>query len=203
MWYWLLLYWVYQLARAAQAVSMGPGTRELSQQHGESLVRLEQALWIDVELPLQRLILPRPALLWFSNKVGCVVSTMSPSANTDETPSLYSTQTYAMVHIPATIAFLAAGYRTFPALAYQRIRRTLALCNCLAFIVFTLWPCMPPRLLPFEQFGFVDTLHTGKAASIWTTNKFQNQLAAMPSLHFGYSFIMCVFTGSAVYKTRG
>lgn len=27
---------------------------------------------------------------------------------------------------------------------------------------------MPPRLLPFEEYGFVDTLHTGKAASIWS-----------------------------------
>jgi hypothetical protein len=30
---------------------------------------------------------------------------------------------------------------------------------------------MPPRLLPFKEFGYIDTLHTGKAASIWTTNK--------------------------------
>jgi hypothetical protein len=65
---------------------------------------------------------------------------------------------------------------------------------------------MPPRLLPKDEFSYVDTLHVGKAASIWTTNKvradaaimqccgadeqFQNQLAAFPSLHFGYSFVM-------------
>jgi len=30
---------------------------------------------------------------------------------------------------------------------------------------------MPPRLLPKDEFGYVDTLHVGKAASIWTTNK--------------------------------
>lgn len=97
-----------------------------------------------------------------------------------------------MVHIPATVTFFAYSYYSFHPAVFQRIRRTLVLCNCLAFVIFTLWPCMPPRLLPFEEFGFIDTLHTGKAASIWTTNKFQNQLAAFPSLHFGYSFVMCV-----------
>lgn len=99
-------------------------------------------------------------------------------------------QTYAMVHIPATVTFFAYSYYAFPPAVFQRIRRTLVLCNCLAFVIFTIWPCMPPRLLPFEQFGFIDTVHTGKAASAWTTNKFQNQLAAFPSLHFGYSFVM-------------
>ena len=80
-------------------------------------------------------------------------------------------RTYAMVHIPATIAFMAYSYRYFQPAVFQSTRRTLVICNCLAFIIFSLWPCMPPRLLPFDEFGYVDTLHAGKAASIWTTNK--------------------------------
>jgi len=164
--YWLLTYWVYQIARAMQALSMGSGTREVSQRHGEFIVWLEQVLHLDMELPLQAFVLARPSLLWFFNK------------------------TYAMVHIPATIAFFGYSFWAFPPTVFQRIRRTLVLCNCIAFVIFTLWPCMPPRLLPFEEFNFVDTLHTGKAASIWTTNKFQNQLAAFPSLHFGYSWVI-------------
>ena len=138
--------------------------------------------------------------------------------------SIAHCRTYAMVHIPATIAFMAYSYRYFAPQIFQSTRRTLVICNCLAFIIFSLWPCMPPRLLPFEEFGYIDTLHTGKAASIWTTNKvrpsarvlharttlpvvrvevctprcvqqspdpqFQNQLAAFPSLHFGYSFVI-------------
>ena len=76
-----------------------------------------------------------------------------------------------MVHIPATIAFMAYSYRYFQPQIFQSTRRTLVLCNTLAFIIFSSWPCMPPRLLPFKEFGYVDTLHTGKAASIWTTNK--------------------------------
>lgn len=70
-----------------------------------------------------------------------------------------------MVHIPATIAFMAYSYRYFKPYIFQSTRRTLVLCNCLAFIVFSSWPCMPPRLMPYREFGYIDTLHTGKAAS--------------------------------------
>jgi len=167
-WYWLLTYWVYQIARAMQALTMGSGTREIAQRHAEIIVALERVLHIDVELALQHYVIAHPALLYFFNK------------------------TYAMVHIPATIAFFAYSYYAFPPTIFQRTRRTLVLSNVLAFVIFTLWPCMPPRLLPEEEYGYIDTLHTGKAASIWTTNKFQNQLAAFPSLHFGYSWVIGV-----------
>lgn len=167
-WYWLLTYWVYQIARACQALTMGEYTRELSEVHSRQILALEQFLHIDVELGLQRFVLQRAWLLTFFNK------------------------TYAMVHIPATIAFMGYAYRYFQPGIFQSTRRTLVICNCLAFVIFSSWPCMPPRLLDFKEFGYVDTLHTGKAASIWTTNKFQNQLAAFPSLHFGYSFVIGV-----------
>jgi hypothetical protein len=78
----------------------------------------------------------------------------------------------------------------------------MAVCNLIAFIVFTLWPCMPPRLLSdpdvpedigkeARSYGFVDTVHSGEGeSSVWTQNKFCNQYAAMPSLHFGYSLLI-------------
>ncbi|WWC66003.1 uncharacterized protein I303_108625 [Kwoniella dejecticola CBS 10117] len=165
-WYWLLTYWIYQIARAMQALTMGSDFRILAERHARQIIEIEKVLHLDMELALQRIVMERSWLLTFFNK------------------------TYAMVHIPATIAFMAYSYRYFSPLVFQSTRRTLVLCNCLAFIVFSSWPCMPPRLLPFEEFGYIDTLHTGKAASIWTTNKFQNQLAAFPSLHFGYSFVI-------------
>lgn len=119
---------------------MGEKTREVSQDHGIWLLHIEQALHIDVEKGLQAFILPRPWLLWFFNK------------------------TYAMVHIPATISFIAYGFWAFHPPIFQKVRRTLVFCNWIAFVLFTLWPCMPPRLLP-KEYGYIDTLHTGKAAS--------------------------------------
>lgn len=132
---------------------------------------------------------------------------------------------YSFIHIPGTILFLAwlyyyttarrQGYAT-PQL-YEARRRTMATCNLLAFIVFTLWPCMPPRLLSdpnvtgpsgeeARKFGFVDTVHgNGGEGSVWTQNKFCNQYAAMPSLHFGYSVLIGVTVATIPLseKTRG
>ena len=115
------------------------------------------------------------------------LSTMRSKKNTNELTG--TIRVYSFIHIPATIAFLAYFYHTQPFRIYAPVRRTMALANLLAFIVFTLWPCMPPRLLPVA-YGFVDTVHKHGAGSVWTTNKFCNPLAAMPSLHFGYSLIV-------------
>lgn len=118
---------------------------------------------------------------------------------------------YSFIHIPGTIAFLVGLYyytitstrpllrrqasgqqagHSHPAAGpalYEARRRTMAVCNLLAFVVFTVWPCMPPRLLSdpdyngpaaelAKSYGFVDTVH-GKdgASSVWTQNKFCNQ----------------------------
>ena len=48
---------------------------------------------------------------------------------------------------------------------------------------------MPPRMLPAE-YGFLDSVRHDNAQSIWMSGKFANSLAAMPSMHFGYSFVI-------------
>lgn len=72
---------------------------------------------------------------------------------------------------------------------FANIRRTLTLTNLFAFVTFTFYPCMPPRLLP-EEYGFLDSVHHDNAQSIWMSGDYVNALAAMPSMHFGYSFIV-------------
>lgn len=72
-------------------------------------------------------------------------------------------------------------------------RRTMTLGNFAAFIIFCFYPCMPPRLLP-SSFGFHDTVRQDNAESVWVGGKNVNQLAAMPSLHFTYAFVIgCTF----------
>ncbi|KAI0166177.1 hypothetical protein GGR57DRAFT_14671 [Xylariaceae sp. FL1272] len=101
---------------------------------------------------------------------------------------------YALIHIPGTAAFIAYYYGTAP--THRRFciaRRTLSLSNFVAFVVFTFYPCMPPRLLP-KEFGFVDTVEAEDAGSVWQKGDYVNALAAMPSMHFGYAFaIGCTF----------
>jgi hypothetical protein len=173
----------------------------VARQHALTLIHIEQRLHIFHEIDIQHWFLQHPFLMHWTNRI------------------------YSFIHIPGTILFLvwlfyytttrnhldlllpnkplgeADGSPAGPRL-YAARRRTMAVCNLLAFIVFTLWPCMPPRLLsdpnvPGEvgkearSFGFVDTVHGAEGeSSVWTQNKFCNQYAAMPSLHFGYSLLI-------------
>jgi hypothetical protein len=92
-------------------------------------------------------------------------------------------RTYSFIHIPGSIAFLVwlfyytntrnrlderqegkdigevNGSPAGPRL-YESCRRTMAFCNLLAFIIFTIWPCMPPRLLSAD----ISDTETGKLA---------------------------------------
>jgi len=171
-WYWLLVYWVciqsafpsvrriltradqtYQLGRAFTAVTLQADLTPIARLHALSLISLEKRLGIFIELNVQHWFLSRPVWLKIIN---C---------------------TYSFIHIPGTITFLAWLYHYTPAPLFEARRRTLAICNLMAFVVFTSWPCMPPRLLPVDDgFGFVDTVHTGKVASVWTSNRFCQQL---------------------------
>ncbi|KAM5344135.1 hypothetical protein ACJ41O_012672 [Fusarium nematophilum] len=111
---------------------------------------------------------------------------------------------YSLIHIPVTVSFLAWYYYAAPTFEqFAAARRMMSLTNLFSFVVFTTYPCMPPRLLP-EEYGFFDTVRREDAESIYATNKFFNQLAAFPSLHFGYSF--CIGTvllyHSGVFRRR-
>lgn len=111
---------------------------------------------------------------------------------------------YSLIHIPVTVSFLAWYYYAAPTHAqFASARRMMSLTNIVSFCVFTTYPCMPPRLLP-EEYGFFDTVRHEDAESIYATNQFFNQLAAFPSLHFGYSF--CIGTvlmyHSGIFRRR-
>lgn len=163
--YLLLTYWVYQICRALGAFYSADGTREQAERNAIAVVNAEKAIGIFVETDIQKFIIAHPFWIGLLNRI------------------------YSFVHIPATCTFFVWLYYSESHTNYSAIRRTMCCCNMIAFIIFTVYPCLPPRLLPSE-YGFIDTVHSSKTASIWTTNKFCNQYAAMPSLHFGYSFLL-------------
>ncbi|KAI0048694.1 hypothetical protein FA95DRAFT_1605065 [Auriscalpium vulgare] len=166
--YWALTYWIYQIARAVSAVLfIDEGTVDTARRHAIQLLEFERTLGIQSENKIQAFVMSHTWAITSLNRI------------------------YSFIHIPATIFFLAYFYNSQRFSVYAPVRRTMALANLLAFVVFTLWPCMPPRLLP-ASYGFIDTVHAGGMGSVWTTNKFCNQFAAMPSLHFGYSLIVGV-----------
>jgi len=107
-------------------------------------------------------------------------------------------------HIVLGVVFLVYCYTFLPRWRYHNIRRTIAMENVIAFVIITVWRCMPPRLLP-EEYGFIDVLHSGNnGGSAWTQNKFQLTIAAMPSLHFGNSlfvaFCLCKFSPHLILR---
>lgn len=95
-------------------------------------------------------------------------------------------------HISLGICFLIYIYTYLPPTTFQRIRRTIAMDNAIAFVIVTSYRCYPPRLLP-QEYGFVDILH-GKmgGGNVWNNNRFQLTIAAMPSLHFGTALFLCI-----------
>lgn len=159
---------------------------DVARRHALQVIELEENLHIFWEIGIQKFFMQYPLLMTWINRL------------------------YSFIHIPGTIAFLVwlyyynitrnrlqegwldrvngtmGGSPAGPGL-YQARRRTMAVCNLLAFVVFTLWPCMPPRLLSDKSvegpigevarsYGFVDTVHGAAGArSVWTQNKFCNQ----------------------------
>ncbi|KAK3694160.1 PAP2 superfamily-domain-containing protein [Podospora appendiculata] len=228
-WYWALIYWVYQLGRAFTAVTLKASTVDTARDHALQVIALEKRLGIFIEGDVQAWFLQFPELMRCINRI------------------------YSFIHIPGTIMFLIVLFyitttrpnrihdqqhqpddhegpkdetddlspaQTRRATSfisprlYEKRRRTMAMCNLLAFVVFTLWPCMPPRLLSdpsydgadaaeAKAYGFVDTVHGADGdSSVWTTNRFCNQYAAMPSLHFGYSFLIGLTIATVPLRRR-
>ena len=96
---------------------------------------------------------------------------------------------YVTVHFPLTVAFLLWVFFRHHA-AYARIRNTFVTVTVAALAIHVAFPLAPPRMLP--DAGFVDTLQRfgPRIYSTDTSKSVANQFAAMPSLHFGWAFIV-------------
>lgn len=137
--------------------------------HGLAILRLEKALYLNAEHPLNRLFTAHPS-------VGI--------------PSDFA---YASLHYVVTPAVLIWMFRRHSAL-YRRARTWLMTSTMLGLIGFTLMPTCPPRLLDAKH-GFVDTMAQYSSYGWWGTEAsaprgmggMTNQYAAMPSLHVGWA----------------
>lgn len=165
----------------------------MARKHALQVIQIEEKLGIFWEVQIQQLFFRHPQLMTWVNWL------------------------YSFIHIPGSIAFLVwlyyytttrnnldgrgasitscfiCGLPLGP-LLYQDRRRTMAISNLFAFVIFTMWPCMPPRLLSdpnveglegdlSRSYGFVDTVHgVNGARSVWTENRFCNQYGRSPRL---------------------
>jgi len=96
---------------------------------------------------------------------------------------------YIFFHFPAAIAFLLWLYLRQPN-HYVPFRNLMAFVTFVALIIHLLFPLAPPRMMT----GFVDTMREF-GPNIYPKNALDgaaNQIAAMPSLHFGWAVIAAI-----------
>lgn len=99
---------------------------------------------------------------------------------------------YAIVHFPATAAFLVWLYLRRPT-HYVWARRVLAAVTAAALLLHLAFPLAPPRML--DGTGLVDTAQVygpSVYAATPATDSLANQFAAMPSLHFGWALMVAI-----------
>ncbi|KAK5120645.1 hypothetical protein LTR85_006003 [Meristemomyces frigidus] len=179
MFYWALNYVAYAMTKKMAGVIYGRGGHHvtaLAQENGIAILNLEHDSILKIFFPIGEAQLQQ----FFLNHHKPIMT--------------FFNQIYSLVHIPGTVAFLSWYYYAAPSHStFAVARRTMTLGNFSAFIIFCFYPCMPPRLLP-DSFGFQDTVRQGNAESVWVGGANVNQLAAMPSLHFTYAFVIgCTF----------
>lgn len=98
---------------------------------------------------------------------------------------------YMSAHWIVTLVFFVWLFRHRPRI-YPYVRNGFLAANAIAVVVYTLYPVAPPRLVP--DGGFVDTLSSlsdidlqgGMLSSLF------NPHAAVPSMHFGYAFMIAM-----------
>ncbi|MFJ8277675.1 phosphatase PAP2 family protein [Streptomyces griseoviridis] len=160
----LLVYACYSAGRL-----LARGNVETAVDHGLAILRVEKALHLNAEHPLNRLFtreawLGVPADFW-----------------------------YASLHYLVTPAVLIWLFRS-RAVRYRAARTWLMTSTFIGLIGFTLLPTCPPRLLAAGH-GFVDTMAQyssygwwgGEASAPRGLGGMTNQYAAMPSLHVGWA----------------
>ncbi|MEV7088598.1 phosphatase PAP2 family protein [Streptomyces sp. NPDC093085] len=162
-----LLAVLYGLYSAGRLLARGDVSTAVD--HGLAILRVEQALFLNAEHPLNRLFTSTPA-------IGIPADFL-----------------YASLHYLVTPAVLVWLFRRRPA-HYLAARTWLLLSSMLGMAGFTLLPTCPPRLLD-ASYGFVDTMAQYSAYGWWGNEAsaprglggMTNQYAAMPSLHVGWA----------------
>jgi hypothetical protein len=162
-----LLLLVYGFYSAGRLLARGDVSTAVD--HGLGILRIEKALWLNAEHPLNRLFTHEP---W----IGIPADFW-----------------YASLHYLVTPVILVWLFRTRTRI-YRTARTWLMTSTLIGLIGFTLLPTCPPRLLAASH-GFVDTMAQYSAYGWWGGEAsaprglggMTNQYAAMPSLHVGWA----------------
>jgi PAP2 superfamily len=138
----------------------------LAQRHADTIVRFERDLGMFWEWDVQR---------WAHGLPGL--------------PAVLGIA-YLGLHVVATIGALVWVYRRHRR-HFAMLRTVLVVSSALALVLYALYPTAPPRL---AGIGIADTVtqHAGINLNSALLGALYNPIAAVPSLHFGYSLIVGV-----------
>ncbi|GAA3770654.1 phosphatase PAP2 family protein [Streptomyces phyllanthi] len=158
---------VYALYSAGRLLVRGDVSTAVD--HGLGLLRVEKALWLNLEHPLNRLFTREPWL------------------------GIPADFWYASLHYLVTPVILVWLFRARTRF-YRAARTWLMTSTLIGLVGFSLLPTCPPRLLA-PVHGFVDTMAHyssygwwgGEASAPRGLGGMTNQYAAMPSLHVGWA----------------
>lgn len=177
MFYWIITYLFYRMTKVISQKIFSEEIWQVAEDHGLQVLEFEQYGPLKFLFPWRE----HDVQMWFMSDHQTALTVLN--------------RAYALIHIPGTVGFIAWYYYIAPSHpTFATIRRTLTLTNLFAFLTFTLYPCMPPRLLP-PEYGFLDSVRHDNATSIFMSGDYVNSLAAMPSMHFGYAFVIgCTMT---------
>lgn len=166
-----VLYVAYELGRGFHE-----GTRQVADHTGRTLLHWEQVLHIDPEK-------------WLTVGLDRITVLAVPAA--------YFYATFHYIITPAVLIWLYVRHRK----AYGPARTWLACSTLIGLIMFYIVPTTPPRLL---NLGYPDVMADFSSYGWWGTagsapkglGHLTDQLAAMPSLHFGWS----LFCGVMIFR---
>jgi len=164
------LFLVYKVVRLVSAGEMTAATN-----HARQVIGFEHQLGFFSEPAFQRLV----------------------TEHGEELPKLLNVY-YATAHFAVMITVLIWLFCRHRA-HYVRVRRLLLGLTGIGLVIHLAYPLAPPRMLP--SFGFVDTgmLFGPSVYDSGVLHGVANQVAAMPSLHFGWA----VLVAWAVMTTPG
>jgi hypothetical protein len=163
MWELVIIIPLYQGYRLARRLTRDQFNEALD--HARQVISFERALGLYHEADLHGLVLDHPIVVWFVNHY------------------------YAYAHFPVMVVALVWLY-TFHAQVYPHVRRVLIGTTLIGLVIHIVYPLAPPRLYPGG--GFVDTIARW-GPEIYKPDRLAsvaNQIAAMPSLHFGWALIV-------------
>lgn len=133
--------------------------------NAREIISFERWLGLPFEDDLQRWLLDHPSLIKALNHY------------------------YIWFHFPAAIAMLLWLFVRH-ADRYRSFRNLMAFVTFAALVIHLVFPLAPPRMIP----GFVDTMRVF-GPNIYPASALEgaaNQIAAMPSLHFGWALIEAI-----------